>query len=144
MASTIDIKKKEYKDFGIEAKQVANVERFLPSSFADTFISHMQRLKCSDELLAEKSLIATKTIQRMRYHFRYKPKLETIIAICIGLELHPRLSMDLIQKSGHLFQPCNEEHIIYQMLLYRKYQCSIYECNEILRANGIKPLGKEE
>jgi hypothetical protein len=64
-------------------------------------------------------------------------------AVCIGLQLNPVFSADMIRKSGNTFR-ATEEHIIYQMLLNSYYQNSIYECNEILQANNCKPLTKEE
>lgn len=144
MTNTSNIQNTEFKIYGTEAKRIADIERRIPSVFADTLAYHMDRLKCTEESLTEKSLILPKTIQRMRNDIRYKAKLETIVAVCIGLQLHPSLSMDLVRKSGHSFIPCCEEHIIYQMLLYEKYKCSIYECNEILKANDFKVLSKEE
>lgn len=133
----------EFKKIGSEAKQIANIVRSLPASFADTLVAHMDRLNCTEESLAEKSSIAPKTIQRMRNDIRYKSKLETVVAVCIGLQLHPILSMDLVCKSGYSFKLFDEVHIIYQVLLNTKYQSQIYECNEILRSNNFKPLGRE-
>jgi hypothetical protein len=140
----VDARAEELKKIGNSAKQLASIMRWLPTTFADTLVSHMDRLACTEESLAEKSLIHAKTIQRMRNDLRYKSKLETVIAICIGLQLHPILSTDLVGKAGFALKPFDEEHIIYQMLLTSYYQNSIYECNEILRANNCKALGKEE
>ena len=134
----------ELKKIGSEAKQIANIVRRLPATFADTLVAHMDRLDCTEEALAEKALVAPKTIQRMRNDIKYKCKLETVVAICIGLQLHPILSMDLVCKAGHAFKQYDEEHIIYQMLLNAKYQSSIYECNEILQLNNCKLLGREQ
>lgn len=142
--SIVDARAEELKKIGNSAKQLATIMRRLPATFADTLVSHMERLGCTEESLAEKSLTHAKTIQRLRNDLRYKSKLETVIAICIGLQLHPILSMDLVGKAGFVLKTFDEEHIIYQMLLTSYYQNSIYECNEILRANNCKALGKEE
>ena len=117
--------------------------RGLPATFSDTLIAHMDRLEITVEKLEEKSLVNARTIQRMRNDERYQPKLGTIVAVCIGLQLSPVLSADMIRKSGNIFR-ATEEHIIYQMLLNSHYQNSIYECNEILQANNCRPLTKEE
>jgi DNA-binding XRE family transcriptional regulator len=103
----------------------------------------MDRLNLTVEALEEKSLINTKTIQRIRNDERYQPKLATAVALCIGMQLSPILSRDMISKAGISFR-ISEEHIIYQMLLNSYYQNSIYECNEILRTNNFKPLSTEE
>lgn len=133
----------ELKKINNEAKRTANIMRSLPAAFSDTLIAHMDRLKITVEKLEEKSLVNARTIQRMRNDERYQPKLGTIVAVCIGLQLSPILSADMIRKSGNTFR-ATEEHIIYQMLLNSYYQNSIYECNEILQANNCKPLTKEE
>ena len=126
-----------------EAKQTANIMRGLPATLSSTIVAHMDRLKMTVEELEEKSLINTKTIQRIRNDERYQPKLATVVALCIGMQLSPILSNDMITKAGTLFR-ISEEDIIYQMLLHSYYRNSIYECNEILRANNFKPLCKED
>jgi hypothetical protein len=126
-----------------EAKQTANIMRSLPATLSGTLVAHMDRLNLTVEALEEKSLINTKTIQRIRNDERYQPKLATAVALCIGMQLSPILSRDMITKAGISFR-ISEEHIIYQMLLNSYYQNSIYECNEILRANNFKPLSTEE
>jgi len=133
----------ELKRINQEARQTTNILRCLPATFSGTLIAHMDRLEYTVEFLEEKSLVNNKTIQRMRNDDRKQHKLPTVVAVCIGLQLNPVLSADLIKKAGHTFR-IDEEHIIYQMLLNSYYQNSIYECNEILRANNCKPLSKEE
>ena len=95
------------------------------------------------EHLAEESLVSAKTIQRMRTNDAYDAKLETVVAVCIGMKLEPVLSTDMVKKAGLAFK-IDETHIVYQMLLNSHYQSSIHECNEILRASNCKPLGNEE
>ena len=126
-----------------EAKRTTSIMRSLPAAFSDTLAAHMNRLDFTVEYLEEKSLINAKTIQRMRNNEAYDAKLPSIVAVCIGLQLNPILSADMIKKAGHAFK-IDEAHIIYQMLLNSHYRNSIYECNEILRANNCKPLGREE
>jgi len=133
----------ELKKIGAEAKQTKNILRNLPATFPDTLVAHMDRLGITVETLAERSQVNTKTIQRMRNDEKYQPKLKTVVAVCIGLQLNPVLSYDLVNKSGNKFM-VTEEHIIYRTLLNTYYQNSIYECNEVLLANNCKPLTKEE
>lgn len=133
----------ELKKIGAEAKLTENILRAVPATLSGTLVAHMKRLNITVEKLAERSLLHTKTIQRMRNNEGYQPELATIVAVCIGLQLNPVLSADMIRKSGNTFR-ATEEHIIYQMLLNSYYQNSIYECNEVLLANNCKPLTKEE
>ena len=79
----------------------------------------------------------------MKNEIGYSPKLNTVVAVCVGLQLPPDLSMDLVNKSRHSLMAFDEEHVIYRLILNAKYRSSIYECNEILRANNCKPLSKE-
>ncbi|SHJ09431.1 ImmA/IrrE family metallo-endopeptidase [Propionispora hippei] len=133
----------ELKRIKNEATQTTRIMRSLPATFSDTLVAHMDRLNFTVEYLEEMSLVNAKTIQRMRNDDRKPHKLPTVVAICIGMQLNPVLSADLIKKAGHTFR-IDEEHIIYQMLLNSYYQNSIYECNEILRANDCNPLSKAE
>ncbi len=132
----------ELKRINDEAKRTTTIMRSLPATFSDTLVAHMNRLNFTVEFLEEKSLINAKTIQRMRNNEKHDTKLPTVVAICIGLQLNPILSADMLKKAGHTFR-IDEEHVTYQMLLASYYQNSIYECNEILRANNCKPLSKE-
>lgn len=134
----------ELSKIGGEAKQIASIARALPPTFADTLVAHMKRQRCTVEKLAEYSQVGTKTIQRMRNEVDYSTSLGNVVAICIGLQLHPIFSTDLVSKAGFTFKQFDEEHVIYQLLLSTKHQCSIYECNEILRANNCNTIGKEE
>ena len=139
----IDSRAEELKGIGREARQIANIARALPSTFADTLTKHMDRLEVTVEELEERSLITDRTLRRMKNEIGYRPKLSTVVAVCVALQLPPDLSMDLVNKSGHTLMAFDEEHVIYRFILNLKYQSSIYECNEILRANNCKPLSKE-
>ncbi|MPM80334.1 hypothetical protein SDC9_127381 [bioreactor metagenome] len=103
----------------------------------------MQRKGVTQEQLAESSLLATRTIRSYQSMEAPSIGLPRVIALCIGLKLHPILCFDLVRKAGYRFN-LTEEHVAYQMLLGSMTQSPIYECNEYLRAAGIQPLGKEE
>lgn len=134
----------EYKKIGLDAMQDAEIAMNLPTSFSGSLKAHMDRLDVKVEKLAERSLVSVKTIQRMRNEVNYSPKLGSIIAVCVGLQLRPALSLDLVSKGGYVFKQFDPEHIIYQFILNFYYLSTIYECNEILRSNSYKVLGKEE
>lgn len=138
-----DARAKELERIHAEALVTSVILATLPALFSETLAAHMKRLDFTLEVLEEKSLVNAKTIQRMRTIAGYQPKLTTVVAVCIGMQLSPILSADMIKKAGICFR-VTEEHVIYQMLLNSHYQNSIYECNEILMANNYKLLGKEE
>lgn len=139
----IDDRAEALRCIGAEVKTTRDILCALPPTFPGTLLHHMKRLSITVDVLAEKSLVSTKTIQRMRSNAKNDANLPTVVAVCIGLQLNPILSADMVRKSGNVFI-IDEEHIIYQILLNSHYQNSIYECNEILRANNCKPLGREE
>lgn len=126
-----------------DVRLTTEIMRKLPPTLSGTLKAHMERLQVTVELLEERSLVKSRTIQRLRNNKGAQHRMSTIVAICIGLQLNPVFSQDLIRKAGLTFQ-VTEEQIIYQVLLNSFYQNSIYECNEVLAANGFKPLVKEE
>ena len=54
----------------------------------------------------------------------------------------PVLSACLLKASGKSFM-MTEQHIMYQFLLNSCYHMSIFDCNEMLTAQGLKPLGRQ-
>ena len=140
---TTDARAEELERIHSDALLTSVILATLPAVFSETLAAHMKRLHFTLEYLEEKSLVNAKTIQRMRNDEGYQPKLSTVVAVCIGMQLSPILSADMIKKAGICFR-ATEEHVIYQMLLNSHYQNSIYECNEILRSINCNPLGKEE
>lgn len=123
-------------------QDVSRVLNGLPGSFGATLEAHMQRRGMTQEQLAEGSLITDRRIRTYCLNDQMIP-LPRVVALCIGLKLHPILSLDLVRKAGYLFNQ-TPEHVAYQMILVAMTHNSIYECNEYLKTLGLKPIGKEE
>lgn len=123
-------------------QNVSHVLNGLPGSFGATLEAHMQRRGMTQEQLAEGSLITDRRIRTYCMNDQMVP-LQRVVALCIGLKLHPILSLDLVKKAGYLFNQ-TPEHVAYQMILLSMTHNSIYECNEYLKTLGLKPIGKEE
>ncbi len=122
---------------------VTSALKNLPLTFGETLAAHMQRKSMTQEQLAEYSLTAIRTIRSYCSTETPSIGLPRVVAVCIGLKLHPLFCFDLVRKAGYQF--ClTEEHVAYQILLGSMTHSSIYECNEFLRDAGIQPLGKEE
>ncbi|WP_010651618.1 helix-turn-helix domain-containing protein [Oceanobacillus massiliensis] len=126
-----------------KASEIAAIQRQLPQTFGDSVVVHMDRIGVSVEELAERADISSKTIQRIRNDLDYKPKFGTVVSICVGLQLPLPLSLDLVQKSGNVFMPGSQKHILYQMILTGMYLNPIEECNELMKASKFKVLSKE-
>ena len=130
-------------EFAKRSKTVSSILQELPASFSETLIAHMKRKGITVEQLAENCLVHPNTITRLRRNTNVSVSLRTVVNLCIGMRLHPMLSMDLVRKAGFCFNT-SLEHTAYQNLLYCMTNSSIYECNEYLSQLRIAPLGKEE
>ncbi len=123
-------------------QDVSRVLQGLPHSFGATLEAHIQRKGVTQEQLAEGSLITDRRIRTYCMNDQMVP-LARVVALCIGLKLHPILALDLVKKAGYMFNQTSE-HVAYQMILVTMTHHSIYECNEYLNMIGLKPIGKEE
>ena len=125
-------------------RELVDIIKRLPGGFAETLDELIKYRKTTNEKLAEACLISSKTVQRMRNNEDYEPSLETIMALCIGLQLPPVLSDDFIRKSGCSLKNTTELHMTYRFLLNSCYTKSIHDCNEILIKQNFNPLSAEE
>ncbi|EOI6006815.1 MULTISPECIES: hypothetical protein [Enterococcus] len=120
-------------------KQVLN--EIAPLSFGDALKVLMKYPpKTTVEQLAESSGLSDKTIQRMRNGEAVV--IQSIVAMCIGLHLHPDISTEMLQKLGYTLGPAVEIHMIYKTLLCNCNTMTIEECNELLTNADFEPLTK--
>ena len=123
-------------------QDVSRVLQSLPQSFGATLEAHMRRKGVTQEQLAESSLITDRRIRTYCVDDQMVA-LPRVVALCVGLKLHPIFAFDLVKKAGYQFNQTSD-HVAYQMILLSMTQHSIYECNEYLNTLGLKPIGKEE
>ena len=83
----------------------------------------------SVQALAEHSLISTKTIQRMRNHEDYQVSIETIIALCVGMQLPPPVSHKFLELAGYQIRYSSELLATYDLILDKYYKHGIQSCN---------------
>ncbi len=126
-----------------EAHKINQIRVSLPSRFTDTLTLHMKRLNITREKLEERSGLSIRTITRMRNDECFAKTMRQVVALCIGMNLEPELSTDLIGKSGQQFMQ-TDEHALYSLLLRTMYSCSIFVCDAILQKAGITPLMKDK
>lgn len=122
--------------------ELLNVARMLPATFSGTLNALIDWAGMTEEKLAEAACISEKTIQRLRNTEPDNVSIETVVQLAIGMQLPPVLSGCLLKASGKSFM-MTEQHIMYQFLLNACYTKSIYECNEMLEAQNLKPLGRQ-
>ncbi|MEA5003847.1 MAG: hypothetical protein VB081_10145, partial [Christensenella sp.] len=87
--------------------------------------------------------LSARTVQRLRTNDDYIPTIESIVAICIALQLPPVLSDELINRSTCALG-VSEKHLTYKFMLNSCYTKPIYECNDMLQKLGFDPLTKEQ
>ena len=124
-------------------KELAEIMQNLPGSFSGALKSLMTWKEQTVEELAGNCCLDPKTIQRMRNNEAYETTIETIVAICIALQLPPAASDALIGRSAYSLG-VSEKHLTYRFLLNSCYTKTIYECNEMLSRLGLEPLTKEK
>lgn len=124
-------------------KDMAEILKNMPGSFSGALTYLMGWREKTVETLAEDCSLSTKTIQRLRTNEDHVPTVETVVAICIALQLPPPLSEALIGRSSCALG-VGEKHLLYKFLLHSCYTKSIYECNDMLQRQGHSPLTREQ
>lgn len=127
------------KDYNAD---VLSIAKKLPMNFSGALDALIGWAEMTEEELAEAADMSEKTIQRLRNTEPDNVTIETVMQLCIGMKLPPVLSACLLKASGKSFM-MTEQHIMYQFLLNSCYHMSIFDCNEMLTAQGLKPLGRQ-
>lgn len=134
-----DIQKRarEMAAIAAEAKRVSDILAEVPSSFCGTLDYHVKRRGYTNEKMEERTGISSRMIQDYRNKKDAKPTLQSVLALCIGLNLHPSFSYDLINKAGYNIMAANEEYLIYRYLIDNHHMENIYMWNAKLQDAGI-------
>ncbi len=126
------------------AKRRSEELRRYPGSFAETLIALMKERHISNKQLADRSLVGEKTIQRLRNDEEYLTSIQTVLALCVGLNLPLPEAEMFLGKSDFKLNTMKNEGYVYQCVLATCAENSIYEINEMLEVNGIHPLGSDK
>ena len=125
--------------------ELQRVLQELPAQFGAALIYLMEWVEISEETLAEKALVSTKLVQRLRNNPAYPKNVDCVVAVCIGMNLPPELSNALISRSGFTLRLAqNEAHLMYNFFLNHLYMGSIHECNDMLVAKGLNVMTSTE
>lgn len=111
-----DVQKRarEMATIAAEAKRISDILAEIPSSFCGTLDYHIKRRKYTNEKLEERTGISSRMLQDYRNKKDAKPTLQSVLALCIGLNLHPSFSYDLIAKAGYNIMTASEEFLVYR------------------------------
>lgn len=123
------------------AQRISAIKQGLPRSLGATLHYHMDRLGITKEELEERSQVSARTIQRIINNDSKSVQLSYIVSLCIGLNLDPELSDDMVSKAGYVFRD-TEEDVIYEIILRSMYNMTMADCNEVLMKEGYPPLTK--
>lgn len=134
-----DVQKRarEMATIAAEAKRISDILAEVPSSFCGTLDYHIKRRKYTNEKLEERTGISSRMLQDYRNKKDAKPTLQSLLALCIGLNLHPSFSYDLIAKAGYNIMTASEEFLVYRYLIDNHHMENIFMWNEKLRDAGI-------
>lgn len=134
-----DVQKRarEMTTIAAEAKRISDILAEIPSSFCGTLDYHVKRRGYTNEKMEERTGISSRMIQNYRNKKDAKPTLQSVLALCIGLNLHPSFSYDLINKAGYNIMAANEEYLIYRYLIEHHHMENIFMWNEKLQDAGI-------
>ena len=125
------------------AKRRSEALRRYPGSFAETLVALQKEKKLSNKQLADRSLVGEKTIQRLRNDEEYPTSVQTVLALCVGLKLPLPEAKMFLGKTDFKLNSMKNEGYVYQCVLAACAENSIYEINEMLKENGITPLGSD-
>lgn len=134
-----DVRKRarEMAAIAAEAKRVADILAEVPSSFCGTLDYHIKRRGYTNEKMEERTGISSRMIQDYRKKKDSNITLQSVLALCIGLNLQPAFSYDLIHKAGFNIMTAKDEHLIYRYLIEHHHMENIYMWNEKLQDAGI-------
>ena len=114
-----------------EAKESVDILNNLPFDFGSAISYLRERKKMSVEDLEASALISQRTIYSLQKNAK-KPKLQTIVALCIALTLPYPVSVKLMEIAGRSLRQSSIEEMIYAEFLQKSYELSVEDCNQML------------
>lgn len=109
--------------------------RTLPNDFAPALGKCLQWRGMSNAELSRETGIAEKTIGNI-INGKQRPKLASLVLLCLGLHLPPQVSEFLIEKSSYRILFSDPDCVWYDFALHHMYTKSIPEIREALQAQG--------
>ena len=125
-----------------ESDRILEIFDNLPSTFHGTLSKHIERREYTNEDMEERTYISSRTIidYRNKRVSETKPELSAVLALCIGLNLHPMFSYDLIKKAGYDVMVISPANCIYQYLINNHHTECVDMWNQKLRDANIDQL----
>ena len=108
------------------------------SPLGEAVVYHMKRCNVTSEQLMERSGLGSTTITKLRTG-KGRPKLETILAFCVALNLEEYFRTDLMNKAGVRFDNNNPAHLVYITILELMPDANVFQINDFLKEEGFTP-----
>lgn len=96
----------------------------------------MKEKKISEEKFYDNTLLNRNVMYDIKQN-KSRPQLRTVITICIGLNLEPYESLELIRTAGYTLSKSLFLDCAYMEIIFNYYDNDIIECNEILEKLGV-------
>ena len=116
-----------------------SIASLVHTSFNDMMVRLMDARGVSIRWLAEETGLSEETIKNMRNDAERQFSIGSIIAVCIGLQLTPEVSQQLIESSPAKFVH-SEEMSAYRYVLNHCNTQKVRKVNRILVEAGYRPL----
>ena len=132
----------EHQKLRDELLDIASIHKENPMSFSKLAWAHIERCHCTGkESFRERTLLSDRTFDRIKAGKLINPDLETVMALCIGLNLGSLHSEPLLRSAGFDFTNSSIPlYMVYRVLLSTFKDHSIFECNEVLEALRLPPI----
>lgn len=135
--------RKESAIIDAEITRINSILNELPGSFSGSLKYHMAKKGYTEELLAEEADVSVSTVKQYRQKEEKEKTLKTVIALCIGMHLHPWLTEDLIRKAGLSLKATRLDGAL-RFLYTFHYKDTIDDCNKYLRSQGMPEFKQRE
>ena len=110
-------------------------------TFHESLVAHMKRKRCTVLDLVGRAHVFKQKITDMRNEPNKRWDLEDVLAVCIGLNLHPEFIFDMLDKANLSLNHNTKENIFYRGMINQHYKASVDVWNEKLKERGYPLLG---
>lgn len=132
------------KKFQKYYEKISEIYDDLPYKFRQKLRYLRESLGLTREQLEEKSYISAQTIKQIETNDDRGYTIETLIALCVGMQLPPELSFDLLRMAGFsIEESVTPKNGLYCFILRNLYEQGIDNANKFLILNKEEPLTQQ-
>lgn len=112
-------------------EEIWEVRQLMPNPFPEALKFLCEWTEMSNVDISLASGVSESTISRLKASEDYKKEKKTLIKICLGMQLPPLLSLELLSKAGiDLIRSTSKEDASYLFLLDFCYEDSLDTCEK--------------